>query len=95
MTTDLVPDDYAATLENLKEHVHTTRLRVQRKANNELLQLWWQIGQVIRARRSQEAWGTNVLAAREGSPRGVPYNERLLARESAVHASLRGGMAGS
>ncbi|PVW02943.1 DUF1016 domain-containing protein [Microbacterium sp. Gd 4-13] len=62
MTIDLVPDDYAATLEDLKQRVHAARLRVQRKANNELLQLWWQIGQAIRARRSQEAWGTNVLA---------------------------------
>lgn len=57
-----MPDDYSATLEDLKRHVHAARLRVQRKANNELLQLWWQIGQVIRVRRSHEAWGTNVLA---------------------------------
>ncbi|MDZ8173236.1 PDDEXK nuclease domain-containing protein [Microbacterium xanthum] len=62
MTTDLVPDDYAATLEDLKQQVHTARLRVQRKTNNELLQLWWHIGQVIRTRRTQESWGTNVLA---------------------------------
>lgn len=62
MTTDLVPDDYAATLEDLKKHVHGARLRVQRTANNELLQLWWHIGQAIRVRRSQEAWGTSVLA---------------------------------
>lgn len=60
--TDLVPDDYLDTLEDLKKHVHAARLRVQRKANNELIELWWRIGQVIRARRSQEAWGTNVLA---------------------------------
>lgn len=60
--TDLVPDDYAATLEELKRQVHEARLRVQRKANTELLQLWWSIGQTIRARRAQEAWGTNVLA---------------------------------
>lgn len=62
MTTDLVPDDYAATLEDLKKQVHGARLRVQRKANNELLQLWWRIGQVIRIRRTQEAWGTSVIA---------------------------------
>lgn len=60
--TDLVPDDYSATLEDLKSRVHAARLRVQRKTNNELLQLWWHIGQVIRERRSHEAWGTNVLA---------------------------------
>lgn len=60
--TEVEPSDYATTLEELKRQVHGARLRVQRKANNELLQLWWHIGQAIRARRSQEAWGTNVLA---------------------------------
>ena len=38
--SELVPDDYAATLEDLKKHVHSARLRVQRKANIELLRLW-------------------------------------------------------
>jgi len=62
MATELIPDDYAATLEELKRQVHAARLRVQRKANTELLQLWWGIGQVIQTRLAQESWGTNVLA---------------------------------
>lgn len=62
MTTELVPDGYAATLEDLKRHVHSARLRVQRRANNELLELWWHIGQTIRVRQSEEAWGTSVLS---------------------------------
>ncbi len=59
--TDLIPDDYAATLEELKRQVHAARLRVQRKANNELLQLWWRIGQTIRDRQEQAAWGDKIL----------------------------------
>lgn len=59
--SELEPSDYATTLEELKSRVHAARLRVQRRANNELLQLWWHVGQTIRTRRSQEAWGTNVL----------------------------------
>lgn len=59
--SELEPSDYATTLEELKGRVHAARLRVQRRANNELLQLWWHVGQTIRTRRSQEAWGTNVL----------------------------------
>ena len=51
--TEVEPSDYATTLEELKRQVHGARLRVQRKANNELLQLWWHIGQAIRARRSR------------------------------------------
>lgn len=61
MEQELIPDDYAATLEALKHRVQGARLRVQRKANNELLHLWWQIGHTIRARKSAEAWGTKVL----------------------------------
>jgi predicted nuclease of restriction endonuclease-like (RecB) superfamily len=59
--SDLVPDDYAATLEDLKRQVHAARLRVQRKANTELLRLWWQIGQTIRDRQERSSWGDRVL----------------------------------
>jgi len=61
MTTDLVPDDYAATLEDLKRRVHAARLRVQRKASNELLQLWWRIGRTILERQADQGWGSKVL----------------------------------
>ena len=59
--TDLVPDDYTATLEELKRQVHEARLRVQRKANTELLQLWWQIGRTIIDRQAEQGWGSKVL----------------------------------
>lgn len=59
--SDLVPDDYAATLEDLKRQVHAARLRVQRKANTELLQLWWSIGRTILNRQAEEGWGSKVL----------------------------------
>ena len=59
--SDLVPDDYASTLEDLKRHVRTARLSVQRKANNELLRLWWQIGRTILERQEQASWGDGVL----------------------------------
>ncbi|WP_102191356.1 PDDEXK nuclease domain-containing protein [Microbacterium aurantiacum] len=59
--SDLAPDDYAATLEDLKKHVHAARLRVQRKANNELLQLWWRLGRTILDQQAEQGWGTRVL----------------------------------
>lgn len=59
--SELVPDDYAATLEDLKKHVHSARLRVQRKANIELLRLWWQIGRTILDRQETLGWGSKVL----------------------------------
>lgn len=45
--SDLIPNSYSATLEDLKRQGHAARLRVQRKANTELQQLWWQIGRTI------------------------------------------------
>ena len=60
--TTLEPSDYAETLEEIKRRVHEARYRVQRKANNELLHLWWSIGQTIIERQAQEAWGSGVLA---------------------------------
>lgn len=61
MEQELIPDDYAATLEALKHRVQGARLRVQRAANNELLMLWWQIGQTIRGRQAESGWGAKVL----------------------------------
>lgn len=60
--SELVPDDYAATLEDLKRHVHTARLRVQRAANTELLRLWWQVGRTILDRQERARWGDKVLS---------------------------------
>ncbi|WP_207205445.1 hypothetical protein [Microbacterium protaetiae] len=58
MATELIPDDYAATLEELKRQVHAARLRVQRAANTELLRLWWNIGQTIRTLKSRPRGAT-------------------------------------
>lgn len=44
MMDDLVPDSYAATLDDLKKRVHAARQEVQRRVNNELLRLWWRLG---------------------------------------------------
>jgi hypothetical protein len=35
---------------------------VQRKANTELLRLWWQIGRTILDRQEDASWGDGVLA---------------------------------
>ena len=57
----LMPDDYAATLDELKRQVHAARFAAQRKVNAELLLLWWHIGHTIIERQQREAWGSGVL----------------------------------
>lgn len=55
------PTDYAATLEEIKRRVHEARYLAQRKANTELLRLYWQIGHTILVRQEAEPWGGKVL----------------------------------
>lgn len=62
VVSELVPDDYVPTLDDLKRHVYAARLRVQRKANTELLRLWWRIGRTIRDRQEVASWGDSVLS---------------------------------
>ncbi|WP_193106353.1 YhcG family protein [Brachybacterium sp. FME24] len=55
------PDDYASTLNELKQHVHDARFQAQRAANTELLKLYRRIGPAILNRQAQQAWGSKVL----------------------------------
>lgn len=62
--TALVPDDsddYASTLDELKQHVRNARFQAQRAANTELLRSSWRIGPAILNRQAQQAWGSKVL----------------------------------
>jgi len=61
MSDQLVPDDYAATLEDLKQQVHAARYQAQRKVNTELMRLYWRIGRTIVDRQLQEVWGAKVM----------------------------------
>ncbi|WP_367379399.1 DUF1016 N-terminal domain-containing protein [Subtercola boreus] len=58
---EVEPDGYAETLALLKRQVHEARFVVQRKANLEVLRLYWRIGDTILTRQRTESWGTGVL----------------------------------
>lgn len=55
------PADYAATLTQLKAHIRQERLRVVLSANRALVQLYWDIGRVVRAREHAQGWGAKVI----------------------------------
>lgn len=59
--TALVPDAYASTRNELKQHVHDARFQAHRAANTELLTLYRRIGPAILNRQAQQAWGSQVL----------------------------------
>lgn len=53
---------YGALLEDIKSQVRTARVHAARRVNTELILLYWKIGKLIRARQSEEGWGTRVIA---------------------------------
>ena len=54
-------EGYAALLGELKERIRTVRLRAAVAVNQELIQLYWSIGQDILARQDAAGWGGRVI----------------------------------
>ncbi|CAI7623278.1 unnamed protein product, partial [Penicillium discolor] len=104
--TDLVPDDYTATLEDLKRQVHDARYQAQRRVNTELLMLWWRIGRTILDRQQEQGWGTRLddqelrdwyaaKAAHHGWTRATLTHQlatRLHEREAAAPTNFAGAL---
>lgn len=59
--TEILPSGYAQTLALIIERAHEARLTLQRKANTEVIALWWYIGHVLIERQKTEPWGSGVL----------------------------------
>ncbi len=59
--TDIVPTDYGAFLDDLKERLKTARVRAALSANRELLLLYWGISRDILARQAEQGWGAGVI----------------------------------
>lgn len=57
-----LPEDYRQTLEKLKHRVAQAQVQAQRTINNELIQLYWSIGNEILARQKQQGWGSKIIA---------------------------------
>lgn len=60
--TEILPSGYAQTLALVVRRAHEARFVVQRKANTEVIALWWFIGHTIIERQHTESWGSAVLA---------------------------------
>ena len=55
------PDGYTDWLLELRERIHAAQQRASLAVNQELVLLYWQIGQDILARQTNEGWGTKVI----------------------------------
>ena len=52
---------YGALLTEIKAAVAAARVRAARVVNYTLVQMYWQIGQLILQRQNEEGWGTRVI----------------------------------
>ena len=52
---------YFLLLDTLKSDIANARLKVAFTVNEELLALYWQIGDKISKQKTQEGWGTNII----------------------------------
>lgn len=58
---DLVAEDYAAFLEDIKRRVAEAQIRAALSVNRELILLYWQIGREILERQAAQGWGAKVV----------------------------------
>ncbi len=56
-----IPQSYANGLIGVKTHIPQSRLKAALVANSALILLYWQIGQNILSRQTNEGWGTKVI----------------------------------
>lgn len=54
-------ENYFALLDGLKQRIRSAQMRAALAVNQELIQLYWQIGREILQRQSQENWGSKVI----------------------------------
>lgn len=55
------PSNYEQLLSDLKGRIRTAQVKAALAVNQELVLLYWRIGQDILARQQQEGWGTKVI----------------------------------
>ena len=56
-----LPKGYAATLQAIKTHLSSARIRAVLAANPIVIEAYWQIGKLILARQTDAKWGAKVI----------------------------------
>ena len=58
---NVLPSDYEAVLNTLRDRIQSERLRVTLSANSAMVLLYWDIGKAILDRQRQQGWGAKVI----------------------------------
>jgi predicted nuclease of restriction endonuclease-like (RecB) superfamily len=56
-----LPESYAATLQEIKSHLRSARVRAILAANPIVIEAYWHTGKIILARQQEAAWGAKVI----------------------------------
>jgi predicted nuclease of restriction endonuclease-like (RecB) superfamily len=56
-----LPADYRVLLTDVKSRIRAAQLRASLSVNQELIQLYWDIGRLIVHRQQAEGWGAGVI----------------------------------
>ncbi|MGO8752994.1 MAG: PDDEXK nuclease domain-containing protein [Thermoguttaceae bacterium] len=89
--TDLsIPTGFPVLLNEIKKRIQQAQTRAMLSVNVELIQLYWDIGQIIAGRQQQEGWGAAVIPrlARELAnelPEEKGFSERNIGRMIAFY----------
>jgi predicted nuclease of restriction endonuclease-like (RecB) superfamily len=59
--TASLPQSYAATLQEIKTHLRSARIRAVLAANPIVIEAYWHTGNIILARQQEAAWGAKVI----------------------------------
>ena len=58
-----IPPEYRHWLENFKSRIRSAQIKAAVAVNTELIQLYWQLGQMIVERQENAQWGSAILEA--------------------------------
>lgn len=56
-----IDKSYSNILQDLKEKIRQARLQATVAVNNELLKVYWEIGDAINKQEQSEGWGTKIV----------------------------------
>ena len=56
-----LPTGYAGTLQDIKDHLRSARVRAVLAANPIVIEAYWHTGKIILQRQSEAAWGAKVI----------------------------------
>ena len=56
-----LPESYAATLQEIKSHLRSARIRAVLAANPIVIEAYWQTGKIILARQQEAGWGAKII----------------------------------